>query len=96
MKRLYNREDSRRKVPWVLIAIPAMVLIAFIFLRGPNGLLRIHERHRRVSDHERKLQRLRTEIDSLRRLRNLFEDTAFIREYATHLLGTPDSTPDRP
>lgn len=97
MKRRYDREESRRKVPWVLIAIPVVALVVFIFLRGPNGLVRIHQRHQRVSGTEQELRELRTEIDSLQRLRDMLKDTAFIREYATHLLGAPpDSAPDQP
>ncbi len=97
MKRRYDREQPRRKVPWVLIAVPVILLVGFIFLRGPNGLFRIHQRHRQVSGTEQELRELRTEIDSLQRLKDLFKDSAFIREYATHLLGAPpDSAPDRP
>lgn len=73
------------------------LVVVFVFLRGPNGLIRIASRVRRTGAADAELVRVRRQLDSLAALRTRFSDTAFARRYAAELLGAdPDSAGTEP
>jgi hypothetical protein len=94
--RVHQRLDPaggrRRQSPWWLIAAPLAVLSWLLFLRGPNGLLQMTNRWRRIRASDAELAAMKNQVDSLESLRALLSDTGFVRSYAAGLLGT-DSTP---
>ena len=77
----------RRKLPRWLVVSVLVVLAAFLFLRGPNGLIRMVGRWQRVKAAEAELIDLRREIDSLQAVKERFGDTVFIRRYAVEVMS---------
>jgi cell division protein FtsB len=90
-----SRSDRReRRVPWLVIGIAVVALVAFLFLRGPYGLVSIFSRQRRIRRTEAELKRLEREVDSLRVVDSLLTDPAFSRDYARRCFeagAKPDS-----
>ena len=85
------RPEAKRRVPWAFIAILLAVLIGFIFLRGPYGLISIMKRRQQVRRTEQELGRLGAEVDSLKRVHKLLEDEGSARDYARRCFEAGDS-----
>lgn len=69
-------------MPWLLIGIVVFGLVAFLFLRGPYGLVSIFRRQREIRRTGAELKTLEREVDSLRVVDSLLADPEFSRDYA--------------
>ena len=74
-----------------LIVIAVFAVVAFLFLAGPNGLIRFIRMKRREAELERRMVQLEAEIEITRqKIQRLASDPEFLREVAKERLEMID------
>lgn len=80
----------RRSGSW-LIVIAVAAVVAFLFLAGPNGLIKLVQMKQREAQLEKKTVSLQAEIELTRqRLQRLASDPAYLRKVAKERLEMID------
>ncbi len=95
MKKKKPARNHLHVLPLVVLAL--LGFLAVVFLPGPNGIISLLTKDRRLRQIRHRMHETRRRIDSLEQRRSSLRDPEFALEYARWCLGrTPDDTTEAP